>query len=148
MGGEIVNRWLHLTYKIPRSPSSPRVKVWRKLKRLGALHLHDTVWVLPHTYHTYEQFQWLVVDIKDLGGEAIMWDAKIEFGVTDEDLIERFNEQINEEYQTLLKRLLEQDRDLVDIAKKYRRIKLIDYFNSPLERKVREQIKQQRSEQD
>ena len=39
--------WVLLDYKIPREPTASRAMVWRKLKRLGALLLHDAVWVLP-----------------------------------------------------------------------------------------------------
>jgi len=41
--------WVLLTYKIPREPTASRAYVWRKLKRLGALLMHDAVWVLPNT---------------------------------------------------------------------------------------------------
>ncbi len=49
--------WVLLVYKIPREPTASRAQVWRKLKRLGALLLHDAVWVLPATPWTREQFQ-------------------------------------------------------------------------------------------
>ncbi len=49
--------WMLLHYKLPREPTAPRVYVWRKLKRLGALLLHDAVWVLPATPSTRENFQ-------------------------------------------------------------------------------------------
>jgi hypothetical protein len=41
--------WVLLVYKVPREPTSSRAYVWRKLKRLGALLIHDAVWVLPAT---------------------------------------------------------------------------------------------------
>ena len=58
--------WVLLTYKIPREPTASRAYVWRKLKRLGALLMHDAVWVLPVTPWTHEQLQWLVVEIGEL----------------------------------------------------------------------------------
>ena len=48
--------WVLLHYKIPREPTAPRVYVWRKLKRLGAILLQDAVWVLPATPHTRNAF--------------------------------------------------------------------------------------------
>src|SRR5215470_17625520 len=62
--------WVLLVYKVPREPTAGRAMVWRKLKRLGALLLHDAVWVLPATPWTREQFQWLAVEIGELGGEV------------------------------------------------------------------------------
>lgn len=41
--------WVLLIYTMPREPTAPRVAVWRKLKKLGALRLHDAAWVLPAT---------------------------------------------------------------------------------------------------
>src|SRR4051794_32701297 len=58
-------RWLLLLYKIPREPTVGRVSVWRKLKRLGAILLHDAVWVLPPSPRTKEEFQWLVAEIQE-----------------------------------------------------------------------------------
>ncbi len=69
--------WMLLVYKIPREPTSSRALVWRKLKRLGALLLHDAVWVLPATAWTREQFQWLAVEIGELGGEAYLWESHL-----------------------------------------------------------------------
>ncbi|MFC0561358.1 Chromate resistance protein ChrB [Halalkalibacter alkalisediminis] len=138
--------WLHLTYKMPRNPSSPRVKIWRKLKSLGAFHLHDAIWLLPNNAYTFEQFQWLTVEIKDLGGEATMWESQLLFGLSDEEVSQLFIEQINESYIELLKNLDGENIDLVSLSKKYQRIKKIDYFKSPLEIKVREKITQQRSD--
>src|SRR5256885_9772574 len=68
--------WVLLVYKIPREPTASRAQVWRKLKRLGALLLHDAVWVLPATPWTREQFQWLTVEIGELGGEAYLWEDR------------------------------------------------------------------------
>src|SRR5215213_12001994 len=45
-------RWLLLIYTVPREPSANRVSIWRKLRRLGAILLHDAVWVLPRSPRT------------------------------------------------------------------------------------------------
>jgi hypothetical protein len=79
-----------LVYKIPREPAAGRVYVWRKLKRLGALLVHDAVWLLPATPWTREQFQWLAVEIKDLGGEALVWESRMVLPSQDETLVQQF----------------------------------------------------------
>lgn len=138
--------WLHLTYKMPRKPSSPRVRVWRKLKSLGSFHLHDAIWLLPKNAYTFEQFQWLTVEIKDLGGEATMWQSQLLFGLSEEEVRQLFIEQINEKYTELLADLKGGNIDLVSLSKKYQRVKKMDYFNSSLELKVREKIIERRSD--
>lgn len=73
--------WVLLDYKIPREPTASRAMVWRKLKRLGALLVHDALWVLPATPWTREQFQWLAVEIGELGGEAHLWESHLLLGI-------------------------------------------------------------------
>jgi hypothetical protein len=34
-------RWVMLAYRLPREPSTPRITVWRKLKRLGVAQLFN-----------------------------------------------------------------------------------------------------------
>ena len=71
-----MNTWLLLIYKVPNEPSAARVYVWRKLKSLGALLLHDSAWVLPATARTREKLQWLTTEIIERGGEAMLWEAQ------------------------------------------------------------------------
>jgi hypothetical protein len=137
--------WLHLHYKVPRNPTSRRVYVWRKLKkRLGAILLHDSVWILPKTPWTLEQFEWLVMEIKEMEGEASLWEASLLLGQNDEDLIQQFITQVNEDYQEILDDLHKEKADLVSLSKRYQRTKMIDYFHSPLGMEVQEAIKNAR----
>ena len=41
------SEWVLLAYRLPREPSGPRVTVWRKLRRLGAVQLVDGLVALP-----------------------------------------------------------------------------------------------------
>ena len=36
--------WVLLAYRIPREPSTPRISVWRKLRRLGAVRFSMASW--------------------------------------------------------------------------------------------------------
>ena len=69
--------WLLFVYKVPSEPTARRVYVWRKLKRLGAVLLHDAVWLLPITGYTREQLQWLAAEINEMGGEALLWESHL-----------------------------------------------------------------------
>ena len=69
--------WLLFLYKVPHEPSSRRVYVWRKLKSFGAILLHDSAWVLPLTSRSMEQFEWLATEITALGGDALIWEARL-----------------------------------------------------------------------
>lgn len=135
-----MNNWLLLSYKIPPEPSAPRVYVWRKLKRLGALLLHDAVWVLPATSRTREQFQWLATEIVDLGGSAMLWEAAEAFTGQDASLIEQFRAQVEAAYQEIMDALRQADPDLAALSRRYQQVRLQDYFASELGLKVREAL--------
>ena len=97
--------WVLLVYKIPREPTSSRAAVWRKLKRLGALLLHDAVWVLPATPWTREQFQWLAVEIGELEGEAYLWESHLLLNGQAEALVQQFQARVESAYQEILDEL-------------------------------------------
>lgn len=65
-------RWLLLMVSLPPSPSRHRVRVWRKLRALGAVALRPSVYLLPATPATTEQFQWLSQEIQTCGGSATL----------------------------------------------------------------------------
>src|SRR5690348_1291001 len=90
--------WLLLLHKIPREPSAGRVAVWRKLKQLGAVLLHDAAWVLPATARTREQFLWLASEIFEIGGEATVFEAQLAVG-EDDRIVAQFQAQAAVLYQ-------------------------------------------------
>jgi len=60
---------------MPREPSAPRVTVWRKLRRLGAVQVVDGLVALPARADTVEAFGWLADEVIEAGGEAWTWQA-------------------------------------------------------------------------
>ena len=132
--------WVLLVYKIPREPTSSRAAVWRKLKRLGALLLHDAVWVLPATPWTREQFQWLTVEIGELGGEAYLWESHLLLNGQADALVQQFGARIDAAYQEILKELSQEEADLVALSRRYQQVRAHDYFHSALGTHVRERL--------
>ncbi len=140
--------WVLLHYKIPREPSAPRVYVWRKLKRLGALLLQDAVWVLPATPRAQEEFQWLAVEIGEQGGEASVWEARLTLAGQDEVLVRRFLAQVETAYHALLADLEGADPDLTTLSRRYQQTQGQDYFQSALGQRVRVALLTARGDQD
>ena len=140
------NRWLMLQYKITAKPSAPRVYIWRKMKRMGALLILDTVWVLPDTPRTLEQFQWLAAEIIELGGEALLWQGQPALNGPDESLRQQFLAQVDEAYSDILKQIQAQDANLELLSRQYQQVKSRDYFNSASGGQVREKLLAQRGE--
>ena len=132
--------WVLLVYKIPREPTSSRALVWRKLKRLGALLLHDAVWVLPATPWTREQFQWLAVEIGELGGEAYLWESHLLLNGQAGALMQQFQTRVDAAYQEILDEAEQDEADLVALSRKYQQVRAQDYFRSALGTQVRERL--------
>jgi len=130
--------WLLFTYEVPNEPSARRVYVWRKLKGLGAILLHDTAWVLPNTPHTREKLQWLTTEVRDMeGGAASLWEAQQVFTGQSENLVQQFSEQVDALYREILVELKKTNVDLSALAKRYQQIKQRDYFQSSLGEQAR-----------
>src|SRR5919201_2083340 len=72
-GGSEIGRWVLLSYRLPREPSTPRISVWRKLERLGVARLGDGLVALPADARTREQLDWLAEEIGEAGGLATVW---------------------------------------------------------------------------
>ena len=138
--------WLLLHYKLPSKPSALRVYIWRKLRRMGAILLHEAVWVLPDNPRTLEQVQWLAAEIQEMGGNAYYWRANAILGEHDESILQQFNEQVDAAYSDLLKRLEKPRADLQEIAKQYQQAALQDFFKSKLGVLVREKLTTKRGE--
>ena len=138
--------WLLLHYKLPSKPSALRVYSWRKLKRIGAILLHEAVWVLPDNPRTAEQVQWLAAEIQEMGGNAYYWRANTILGEQEETILRQFNEQVNAVYSDLLKKLEKPRADLREIAKQYQQAASQDFFHSKLGYLVREKLTSKRGE--
>ena len=132
--------WVLLVYKIPREPTASRAQVWRKLKRLGALLLHDAVWVLPATPWTREQFQWLAVEIGELEGEAYLWESHLLLSGQADALVQQFQARVDAAYQEILHELGQEDADLVALSRTYQQVRAQDYFHSEVGIQVRERL--------
>jgi ChrB-like protein len=132
--------WVLLVYKIPREPTASRAYVWRKLKRLGALLIHDAVWVLPATPWTREQFQWLAVEITELGGEALLWESRLLLDGQQDALVRQFLTKVDAAYQEILADLEQGNADLVALSRRYQQVRAQDYFHSELGKQVRTRL--------
>jgi hypothetical protein len=82
-------RWLLLIHRIPPKPDYLRVKVRRRLQRLGAVPLKNSVYVLPLSDDAIEDFQWLAREIVGDGGEATVCEAQFMDDATDDQLAQQ-----------------------------------------------------------
>lgn len=90
--------WLLLITAVPSKPDYLRVKLRRRVQRLGAIGLKGAVYVLPESSEGIESFQWLRREILADGGDATVCLARLIDGMSDGDVIARFNQDRDAEY--------------------------------------------------
>ncbi|HKW20933.1 MAG TPA: Chromate resistance protein ChrB [Ktedonobacterales bacterium] len=132
--------WVLLIYTMPREPTAPRVAIWRKLKKLAALRLHDAAWVLPATPMLLEQMRWLVAEVREAQGTALIWHAQADEVEQDVDLAQQFTSQADAAYCDILKALDKPEADHAELARRYRQVQTIDYFHAPSGETVRTRL--------
>jgi hypothetical protein len=139
-------RLLLLIVSLPPQPSSLRVRVWRRLRGLGAVALKRTVYLLPDTGDHYEQFQWLSQEIQRVGGEATLLRIEQIENMNTAEVVRLFHEARDPEYRELAERyrkvLHALDRksaaksaqiqeDLAQLQRDFERVREIDFFDAP-----------------
>src|SRR5262244_4636922 len=95
-------RWLTLLMTLPPTPTRHRVRVWRKLQRMGAVRLRGAGWMLPETSETTELFQWLVQEIQSVRGEATLLRVDGIETMSDDDVAALFHKARAAEYQAVM----------------------------------------------
>jgi hypothetical protein len=75
--------WLLLIHQLPTKPAYFRVKIWRRLQGIGAVAVKSTVYALPANPETQEDLEWLLKEIIEGNGEAIVCEARLVDGLSD-----------------------------------------------------------------
>lgn len=149
------NEWVVINYTLPREPSRIRVSIWRKLKKIGAVNIQQSMWILPQTDKNYNLLNEIKEDVLQNTGEAFVMKSSV-----DEDskkiFIERFNAARDEEYKELLEKcgdffmeidkeiarknftfaeIEENEEELRKLKEWYGKIEARDFFEAPLREK-------------
>lgn len=142
--------WVMLLYSLPAHRNTERVAVWRRLKKIGALQLTTSTYLLPDESSLYEHFQWLTKFVRDSGGDATLVRVREIEGLPNEKLVEIFNKARDKDYAAIGKalRVLERDKkkhgptadDLDQLTRRFRAIRATDFFNSPRARDIEMQL--------
>ncbi|MBI1730359.1 chromate resistance protein [Candidatus Acetothermia bacterium] len=139
--------WVVFTYSLPsKLRSSPRVALWRRLKRLGSISLAGGTQILPARDECVEAFQWLAQEIRHAKGEALVMRVQQFEGLTDLEMIEHFRRACLDEYGELESEIAELEKGirsknrsadlsimremLVKLRRRFSEITHVDYFDS------------------
>lgn len=139
--------WIVFSYSLPAKSSSPRVSVWRQLKRLGAISLAGGVYVLPSREPCAEAFGWLAQQVRQASGEALVMRVDQFEGLANPELIAQFNRARQEDYAEIAEPVARLEAALCDPSRaqerlsfkdeldrlqgQYAEVARIDYFESP-----------------
>src|SRR5438105_15315745 len=99
----LAHSWLLLIHQLPAQPAYLRVKIWRRLQDLGAIAVKNAVHALPMNDETQEDFEWLLREIREGGGEAFLCEARLIDGLSDEEVRALFDEARDEDYEKIAK---------------------------------------------
>src|SRR6478672_8433540 len=134
MSGE---SWLLLIHQLPPKPDYLRAKAGRRLQRIGAVTIKNTVYILPSNDQALEDLEWTAREIRAGGGEANVVAARFIDGLTDGDVQKRFNDARDADYEPLLlearKLLKRKNREalVAALARRTAEIQKIDFFGAP-----------------
>src|SRR5437762_11292646 len=104
--------WLLLIHQIPPKPNYFRVKIWRRLQKLGAVGIKNSVYALPASEQAHEDLNWVLREIVDGGGDASLVEARFVEGLSDEQVKEMFRAARDAEYQEIANEARELARKL------------------------------------
>lgn len=106
--------WLLLIHQIPPTPNYFRVKIWRRLQRLGAVAIKNSVYALPSNEQAKEDLNWVLREIVEGGGDASLVEARLIEGLNDGQVKEMFRAARDADYQAIA-------NDARDLAKRFPR---------------------------
>ena len=98
-------KWLLLIHQLPPKPAYFRVKIWRRLQGLGAISVKGSVYVLPAGENALEDFQWLLREIEEGGGEGAICEASLVDGLSDQHVRALFDAARDTDYAEIAKEL-------------------------------------------
>ncbi|MDP8930446.1 MAG: chromate resistance protein [Actinomycetota bacterium] len=148
-GASATGRWVLLVYRLPREPSTPRISVWRKLKRLGVAQLADGLVTLPLDARNREQLEWIAEEVIEAGGEATVWLGEPASLIQEQALVAAMAEARGKDYEAVAQaaeRALHADptsarRTLERLRREMHRIALRDYFPPPQRQQARAAVR-------
>ena len=144
------SEWVLLAYRLPREPSTPRIALWRRLRKLGAAQVLDGLVALPRDSRTQERFEWLADEILEAGGEASIWYATPGSLSHERELAQRMANSIAEEYAVAAKAAADaadgtdvtRRRTLARLRRTLQAINARDFFPPPEREQARQAVEE------
>jgi hypothetical protein len=145
--------WLVFSYSLPAKSSNPRVALWRRIRRLGAIAIKTGVYILPARDECIEAFQWLAQEVHQAKGDALVIHVEQFEGLSDQQIIELFRTARQQEYAEIETQANDLEHSIyvnlddtsppalaiqqsikdaiAKLRKRYNEVLLIDFFDCP-----------------
>lgn len=138
----MTHSWLLFLYSLTSKQGAARLSLWRQLKRIGAVPLKTSAYILPDRPELYESFQWLGQRVREQGGDATLVRAAHVDGISDEELVALFQQARSVDYDEIMadarkllpkkgKRLKEAPEGLDKLHSRIEAVRQIDFFGCP-----------------
>jgi Protein ChrB, N-terminal len=158
--------WLLLLAQLPKSPSSARVALWRRLRAAGATTMINSAWVLPETAPHAELLGQLRDGVVRQGGTAFVLNVAVSSAEANETIMARFRADRAREYDEFAERctalldeigretgagkytfaeMEEDEQDLEKLARWLAKIQARDFFPDEREQQAAAMLVQCRS---
>lgn len=152
VGDKLLN-WLVINYNLPSEPSKLRVGAWRSLKKLGAVNIQQSMWLLPYSDENFSSLSSLAQDLESNGGSVLLMQSSFTEEKYEQTVISYFNKAREIEYEEILDKCEdyfaeiekeinrknftfaeaeENEEELDKLKSWFEKVKLRDIFNSPL----------------
>ena len=123
-------RWLLLIHQVPPKPDYARVKIRRRLQSIGAVPLKRTVYALPASDQSREDFEWLVREIAELGGEATICEGSFLEPETSARLIATQRAERSQEYGEIAASAQRESGDVDRLKRRLALVTGVDHFEA------------------
>lgn len=149
MGEETRKTWLLLIHQIPPKPDYLRVKIWRRLHQVGSVAVKQSVYVLPQSDQALEDFNWILKEITEGGGDGSISEAVFLGGLSDAQVVALFQGARGADYE----KIIEEARAVADnlsgdssggndgsskqrshfsrLRRRFEEVAAIDFFDAP-----------------
>jgi hypothetical protein len=144
------SEWVLLAYRLPREPSTPRIALWRRLRKLGAVQVLDGLAALPRDSRTQERFEWLADEILEAGGEASIWFAAPGSVSQEHEIARRMADGVANEYTVVARTAADaagadeavRRRTLKRLRRTLQAINARDFFPPPEREQARQAVEE------
>lgn len=152
-----MKKWLVINYHLPSEPSRLRVATWRSLKKMGAVNIQQSMWILPYSEENYANLAAIAAKMEEGPGDSLIMESTFREARYENKVIDQFNQARKIEYDEIIDKCQdffseiekeiarrnftfaeeeENEEELAKLISWFEKIKARDLFGAPLRRET------------